>query len=54
MAELVDAGNRVATAHKREGTLLGCFHDGVGDGTRSLVEVIEFEDAHRSVPEDGL
>src|SRR5215472_14079344 len=49
-AVLLDSGERVAAAGERE-----CLaaRDGLGNDARALTELLEFEDAHRAVPDDG-
>ena len=49
-AVLLDGRQRVAAARQRE--RLGA-RDGVGERAGALAELIEFEHAHRPVPEDG-
>ena len=53
-AELVDASHGVAAAYERERAVVGSFNDGFGDSARTGSEVVEFEYAGRTVPEDGL
>src|SRR5215210_3896132 len=49
-AELVDGGYRVSSAHDARRAALG---DGPGHALRAFREVVDLEDAHRTVPEDG-
>src|SRR5919112_3623526 len=48
--ELVDGGYRVPAAHDARRTALG---DGHGHTLRAFREVVDLEDAHGAVPEDG-
>jgi hypothetical protein len=50
-AVLVDSRQRVAAAGDGEAGAVG---DGLGQGLGAFAELVEFEDADRTVPEDGL
>merc|ERR1711988_752656 len=53
-ASLLDSGNGVTTANDGARTVLGDLSEALSDLVGALSEFLELEDAHRSVPHNGL